>query len=80
MEITTKQLRIQPEKILAHVNKGHEITLTHQGKVFAKIVPCNAENSQPNVDNELFGLWKDHDDIDDVDQYVRKMRRGRNLC
>jgi prevent-host-death family protein len=38
MEITTKQLRIQLEKIISQVNNGQEITITYRGKVYAKII------------------------------------------
>jgi prevent-host-death family protein len=31
--------------------------------------------ADPN--NELFGVWSDRDDIDDVDGYVRTLRKGR---
>jgi hypothetical protein len=27
--------------------------------------------------NELFGIWKDKSDMNDVAQYVRNMRQGR---
>ena len=30
--------------------------------------------------NELFGMWKDRDDIDDASEYVRKVRKPRKLC
>jgi antitoxin (DNA-binding transcriptional repressor) of toxin-antitoxin stability system len=80
MKITTKQLGIQPEKIISKVNNGQEITITHQGKAFAKIIPFNAEILKQDSDCELFGLWKNREDIDDVNQYVREMRKGRNLC
>jgi prevent-host-death family protein len=82
MEITTKQLRIQPGKIISQVNNGQEITITYRGKVCAKIIPIRGGNfQQEEVDNELFGIWKDREDIgDNIDQYVRSLRKGRNLC
>jgi antitoxin (DNA-binding transcriptional repressor) of toxin-antitoxin stability system len=80
MEITTKQLGIQPEKIISQVNNGQEITITHRGKAFAKIVPLNVESLKQDSDNKLFGLWKNRKDIDDVNQYVRKMRKRKSLC
>jgi len=38
----------------------------------AKIVPVSNE-----PENELFGIWKDRKDTDDVEQFVRKMRQKR---
>jgi hypothetical protein len=29
------------------------------------------------LENELFGIWKDYDIIQDVDGYVRGLRKGR---
>lgn len=29
------------------------------------------------TDNPLFGLWRDHPDVQDVEGYVRKLRRPR---
>jgi prevent-host-death family protein len=82
MEITTKQLRIQPGKIILQVNSGQEITITYRGKACAKIIPLNNKQNTnfDEVDNELFGMWKDRKDMEDVEQYVRNMRKGRKLC
>ncbi|GHV73260.1 hypothetical protein AGMMS49940_05620 [Spirochaetia bacterium] len=86
MEITTKQLRIQPGRIIAQVNKGQEITITYRGRACAKIIPLKntienkRDNNSEETDNELFGMWKDREDMEDVEQYVRNMRKGRKLC
>ncbi|GHV30362.1 hypothetical protein AGMMS4952_17270 [Spirochaetia bacterium] len=84
MEITTKQLRIQPGRIISQVNNGQEITITYRGKPCAKIIPINKQNfdlqNAEETDNELFGMWKDREDMGDVEQYVRNLRKGRKLC
>jgi len=81
MVITTKQLRVQPGKIISQVNNGLDVTITYRGKPSAKIVPINKEKSinTKNTEDLLFGIWKDKKDITDVDQYVRNMRKGRKL-
>ncbi|MDR2745878.1 MAG: type II toxin-antitoxin system prevent-host-death family antitoxin [Treponema sp.] len=80
MEITTKQLRIQPGRIISQVNNGQEIIITYRGKPSAKIIPLEWENLKQDHDNELFGIWKDREDINDVNQYIRNMRKGRKIC
>jgi prevent-host-death family protein len=82
MEITTKQLRIQPGRIIAQVNNGQEIIITYRGKACAKIIPLTNKQSVnvEETDNELFGMWKDRKNMEDVEQYVRNMRKGRKLC
>ena len=39
MEVSTKELRIQPGKIIDQVVNGQEITVTYRGKALAKIIP-----------------------------------------
>ena len=75
MEITMKQLRIQPGRIISQVSSGQEITITYRGKPSAKIIPIGDKN--PNNLDELFGIWKDRDDFNDIEQYVRTMRKRR---
>lgn len=31
------------------------------------------------ADNPLFGLWRDRDDMQDVDSYIRALRSPRNM-
>ncbi|GHV02850.1 hypothetical protein AGMMS50229_00360 [Campylobacterota bacterium] len=82
MNITTNQLRIQPGRIISQVNGGQEITVTFRGKACAKIVPiANQYNTtSEEIDSELFGIWKDRDDLLDVEQYVRNIRKRRKSC
>ena len=81
MEITTKQLRAQPGKIISQVNKGLDVTITYRGKPSAKIVPLTVKETTAvyDTEDELFGIWKDRKDIKDVGQFVRNMRKGKKL-
>jgi len=79
VKITTKQLRIEPGRIISQAANGQEITVTYRGKPCVKIVPfVNKKNSasEPESD-ELFGIWKNREDTSDVEQFVRKLRKGR---
>ena len=80
MEITTKQLRMAPGRIISQVNNGQEIIITYRGKPSAKIVPIagRQNNNFEEIENELFGIWKNRKDIKDVEQYIREIRKGRN--
>lgn len=80
MEVTTKELRIQPGKIIDRVAGGQEVTVTFRGKALAKIVPIKKATKKMDKDEiALFGLWKDRTDIENVDDYVRDMRKGRRF-
>jgi len=78
MKITTKELRIQPGKIIEHVAKGQEVIITYRGKALAKIVPFKNEKTVDDRNEEtIFGLWKDHPTDKSVEEQVRDLRKGR---
>jgi len=82
MEITTKQLRVEPGKIISQVNKGMDVTITYRGKPSAKIVPLTVNEAAityDTTDDELFGIWADREETENVEKYVRNMRKGRQL-
>ncbi|MDR3196728.1 MAG: hypothetical protein LBU34_02565 [Planctomycetaceae bacterium] len=80
MEITMEELKIQSDEIISHVGQGHDVTIMYNGKAYAKIIPLGKESMESDgSEKELFGLWKDRTDLDDVTSYVRKMRQGRKL-
>jgi prevent-host-death family protein len=81
MEISTKQLRIQPGKIISQVENGQEITITYRGKPRAKIVPIASKKNffSWENENELFGIWKSRNDTENVEQFVRGLRKGRKV-
>ena len=81
MEITTKQLRIEPGRIIFRVAEGQEITVTYRGKPRAIIVPIvnKKDISFGEKDDELFGIWKNRKDTENVERFIRNMRKGRKL-
>jgi prevent-host-death family protein len=77
MKATAKDLRFHSKELLDTVNRGEEVVITFRGKPRAKLIPYTEEREKV-INNELFGIWKDNDEIQDVDEYVRALRRGRN--
>ena len=78
MKITTKELRIQPGKILDQVSTMQEITVTYRGKPLAKIIPFDSLFNDDEND-AMFGMWKKHSNKSSVEEQVRKMRKGRKF-
>ena len=76
MNATAKDLRFHSKELLDTVTRGEEVVITYRGKPCAKLVPFTPEIRKAET-NELFGIWKDHDATQDVDGYVRKLRKGR---
>jgi len=76
MKATAKDLRFQSRELLNTVSRGEEVVITYRGKPCAKLVPYHKEGKKIEKD-ELFGIWKEHEDIQDVEKYVRNLRKGR---
>ena len=77
MQATAKDLRFHSTELLNMVKRGEEVVITYCGKACAKLVPIAGEKKQPITPNELFGIWKDNDQTEDVENYVRNIRKGR---
>jgi prevent-host-death family protein len=76
MKATAKDLRFHSKELLDSVNRGEEVIITFRGKPCAKLIPYREKN-EVRTKNELFGIWKDNDKIEDVVEYVRGLRKGR---
>ena len=79
MFVTLKELKIQPGRIVSAVEGGTEVIVTVRGVPTAKIIPIKNHKSETDFDASAFGIWADRDDIEDVDGYVRNLRKGRDL-
>lgn len=76
MKATAKDLRFNSKELLDTVNRGEVVVITFRGKPCAKLIPYDEENGQ-NTTNELFGIWKDNNRVQNVEEYVRGVRKGR---
>ncbi|MFW8602497.1 type II toxin-antitoxin system Phd/YefM family antitoxin [Desulfobacterota bacterium M19] len=77
MQATAKDLRFHSTELLNTVKRGEEVVITYRGKPCAKLVPIVEEGIQDITPNELFGIWKDSNQAEDVESYVRDIRKGR---
>jgi prevent-host-death family protein len=77
MQATAKDLRFHSKELLNAVSRGEEVVITYRGKPCAKLVPIGDEKKAAAQPNELFGIWKDNVQTEDVDNYLRSMRKGR---
>lgn len=77
MKATAKDLRFHSKELLDTVNRGEEVIITYRGNPCAKLIPF-LETREKAADNDLFGIWKDKDDVRNVKEYVRELRRGRD--
>ena len=76
MKATAKDLRFHAKELLDTVNRGEEVIITYRGNPCARLIPY-LEIREKTSKNELFGIWKDNSDTQDVEDYVRSLRKGR---
>lgn len=75
MQATAKELRFNVKELLNTVSRGEEVIITYRGKSCAKLIPFEDE---PSDEDSLFGIWKDYESSEDVNAYVRTIRKGRH--
>ena len=79
MQATSKDLRFHTKEILDAAMRGEEVVITFHGKPYAKIVPITTGSNRENKQNDFCGMWKDRTDMDDVESYVRNLRKRRSF-
>jgi prevent-host-death family protein len=77
MKATAKDLRFHSKELLSAVNRGEEVIITYRGKPCAKLIPYDELKIAQKNKTNLFGMWKDYDIIEEVDDYIRDLRKGR---
>jgi prevent-host-death family protein len=78
MQATSRDLRLHAKEILDAAMRGEEVVITVHGRPCAKVVPF-AAHQQQSKENEFCGMWKDRDELSDVEGYVRTLRKRRVL-
>ena len=80
MRATAKDLRFHSTELLNTVKRGEEVIITYHGKPCAKLVPIDEENEQEITTNRLFGIWKDTEQVKNVEDYITNIRKDRLYC
>ena len=82
--MTAKDLRSKVGAALACVDRGETVTITYRGKPRARLVGVDPDQELSMAGKEermpAFGMWRDRDDMADVDAHVRGLREGRVLA
>jgi prevent-host-death family protein len=80
MEISAKELRSKPGQIIKQAARGTEVIITLRGKKSAQLIPYNrGTKGKGGQQDEIFGLWKDRQDLPTVEEQVRSLRKGRKF-
>ena len=78
MKASTLDLRRRMSEILQALERNEPVSLLHRGKERGVIYPTSLKaNGLSVAQHPAFGMWKDRDDLQDVNQVVRNLRKGR---
>ena len=77
MRATAKDLRFNSKSLLDVVCRGEEVIITYRGKPCAKLIPINEADKKELKADPLFGIWKNNQDVKNVEKYVRRLRKAR---
>ena len=72
----------KPGRIIELAERGTDIVLTLRGKKKARLIPYHPsvrENAPYYKADTIFGMWADREDTENVDDYVRSVRKGRTF-
>ena len=80
MKASVLDIRKNMKGVLSAIERNEKVTLTYRGKDKAVIVPCEQSSNKHLVkEHPAFGMWKDREDVEEVDVMVRRLRKGRSF-
>jgi len=78
MKATARDMRYHLNSVMEAVARGEEVLITNRGRVKARILALNSRAAKGREENPFVGMWRNRDDLRDVESYVRRLRRGRS--
>ena len=79
MKASILDLRRRMAEVLRALDRNESVKILYRGRQRAILVPArNGRQAKLTVkEHPAFGMWKDHDEIEDVTAHVRKLRKAR---
>ena len=80
MKASILDLRRRMGDVLRALDRNEPVTILHRGRMRGILYPASVGREKlPTAvaSHPAFGMWKDRDDLRDVAQAVRKLRKGR---
>jgi antitoxin (DNA-binding transcriptional repressor) of toxin-antitoxin stability system len=79
MKASILDLRQRMGDVLRALEKNEPVTILHRGKEKGVIYPLPTKDDRhiSVTEHPAFGMWKDREDLQDVDQVVRNLRKSR---
>jgi len=78
MKASILDLRRRMKDVLRALDHNEAVTVLHRGKLRGILYPARRKpRVGPAAKHPAFGIWKDREDLKDVDSAVRELRKGR---
>ncbi len=80
MKATVLDLRRRMKDILHALDKNEPVTIFYRGKKKGVLYPVRGQGPPraSAAEHPVFGIWKDRDDMRDVGEVLRHLRKGRS--
>jgi len=82
MKASILDLRRRMSDVLRALERNEPVTILYRGKEKGILYPSTTQKVHRGAiaEHTAFGMWKDHNDMQDVGQYVRNLRKGRHYA
>jgi antitoxin (DNA-binding transcriptional repressor) of toxin-antitoxin stability system len=79
MKATIVDLRRRMADVLRALDRNEAVKVFYRGRERAILVPVGIVKHEAGsvMEHSAFGMWKDHDELEDVSAYVRRLRKRR---
>jgi antitoxin (DNA-binding transcriptional repressor) of toxin-antitoxin stability system len=79
MKASILDLRRRMAEVLRALDRNETVKILYRGKERAVLVPSGRARKDlpPLSEHAAFGMWKNRQDLEDVKEYVRNLRKGR---
>jgi antitoxin (DNA-binding transcriptional repressor) of toxin-antitoxin stability system len=77
MRMPFLDLRRDPGKLLAAIERRVEVILSRRGVDVARVIPLESTTALDPAEHPAFGMWSDHPAFADPAAWVRGTRSGR---
>ncbi len=83
---TIVDLRYRMKDVLRAIDRGEAVTVLYRGKPKATLTPFHEASQRPDRRNArteeqpFFGLWRDREDMEDPDSWLRSVRKPRDFA
>ncbi len=80
MKASILDMRRRMKDILAALDRNEAVTITYRGKEKAILHSVGAGRGRLGsmTEHRAFGMWKDRKDLEDIDAFVRSLRKSRH--